>query len=108
MFNKSKTVVLAGFLALTTGAANATPVTDTESPLNWRLADYVGGPVAVFYTGSTASSCSQGVMQMPSTATADEINRFWSLILTAKTTGAKVGVIYDSVTCLISTFWLTP
>ena len=90
------------------GTANATPVTDIESPTNWRLQDYVGSSVDVYFTGSAASSCTSGLMQMPSTATTDEINRFWSLILTAKTTGAKVGVIYDSVTCLISTFWLTP
>ncbi len=107
----SKRVFCAGMLGLMTfiapEAGLATQVNLQEVPTNWRLQNYVGGAMWVYYT-SAPSPCPDGGLQLPPSATSDELNRFWSLVLTAKTTGAQVGIYYDSVTCLISSFYAPP
>lgn len=74
----------------------------TAVPTAWRLQNYVGGNVVVWYTGVTA--CSSGGLIMPSGSTAEEKNRFWSLIMTAKAAAKPVLVYYDNVNCNISSF----
>ena len=91
--------------------ASAFPASAAEglvvaSPASWRLQNYIGNGVTVYYTG--VSTCPSGGLTFGSGATIDDINRFWTLILTAKATGAQVGVYYDNVTCLISSFYATP
>ena len=98
----------AATLAIATlpSAASAAQVYLIENPSHWRLQDYIpGGGVAVYYSSST---CASGALILPSTVSTDEQNRWWSLVLTAKTAGTLVGVYYDNVTCVISSFFAPP
>ena len=74
-------------------------------PKAWRLQNYVGGPVIVYYTGSP---CQSGQISMPISATSDEQNRFYSLIMSAKISGQEVGVYYayDGASCIVTSFYL--
>ncbi len=75
-------------------------------PTSWRLENYNQQmDVVVWFSGST---CGNGKLTFPSTATADQRNRFYSLILTAKTIGRKVGVFYETSTgqCQIVSFYI--
>jgi hypothetical protein len=78
-----------------------------ESPAKWRLQAVSGGGVIVFFA---STSCSQGLLGFDSTATSDDKNRFWSLVLTAKSTGSTVGVFYNnsSGSCIITSFFAPP
>jgi hypothetical protein len=50
-------------------------------PTAWRLENYVGTTgVAAWYTGST---CTNGGLGFNASATVDDKNRFWSLVMTA-------------------------
>jgi hypothetical protein len=75
-----------------------------EDVQNWRLQNYVSNTVSAYFTGS---SCTYGMLTFPSTASADDKNRFWALVLTAKTTGKKVGVFYETTsgTCQITSYY---
>lgn len=106
--------ILAAALAAT--AAGATTVEIVEVPTNWMPTDYVGSPsgVTVWYVDNLPSGVCQPqqagnghlVFTSPSE---DEMNRFWAMILTAKTTGHTVFIYYDNVTCAISSFgWQPP
>jgi hypothetical protein len=86
--------------------ASAAQVVLIENPSKWRLQDYIpGGGVTVFFS---SSGCANGVLVLPSTVQADEQNRWWSLVLTAKTAGTLVGVVFDNSTCVISSFFAPP
>lgn len=69
-------------------------------PSNWRLQDYVGGAIYLYYTGS---SCTSGLLFL-SAPTEAERNRLWALILAAKLSNRAVFVYYDSANCAISSF----
>jgi hypothetical protein len=75
-------------------------------PTNWRLQNYIGtqGIVAWF----TGSSCGNGALNLSSSSTSDERNRFWTLVLTAKVSGKAVGVYYETATgtCQITSFYM--
>ena len=76
-----------------------------ESPvIGWRLQNYVPNNVVVYYTGS---SCTSGSLTFGPAATADDRNRFYSLILTARSTGKKIGVFYETASgsCQIQSFY---
>ncbi len=76
-----------------------------EGPVvGWRLQNYVPNNVVVYFTGS---SCAQGSLTFSSAATADDRNRFYSLILTARSTGKKIGVFYETTSgsCQIQSFY---
>ncbi|WP_145727903.1 hypothetical protein [Nitrospirillum viridazoti] len=74
-----------------------------EVPTKWRLQDYIPH-VVVWFT--SASQCPNGQLNLPSTASADLIERFWSTVMTAKVTGKKIGVTYDSSSCTITDYYL--
>jgi hypothetical protein len=77
-------------------------------PTGWKLENYVGNVVAAWYTGSPCN----GNLSFSSNATIDDMNRFWSVIMTAQTTGAFVFVRYDNSTaptsCVIVSFGMCP
>lgn len=75
-------------------------------PTGWRLQNYVNGNVAVYYTGSP---CVSGSLTFPGNISPTELNRFWSLVMTAKATGHTIGVYYETVsgTCQITSFYET-
>jgi len=80
----------------------ASPAILEEIPSKWLLQDYLG-QVATWFT---SSSCSNGLLMMPASASADANNRFWSTVLSAKLSGKIMGVHYDNATCFISDFYL--
>lgn len=88
------------------GSAFATQATVVGSPTSWRLQDYVGGPVSVYFTPAT--TCTNGGLSFSASAAAEEMSRFFSLVLTAKVSGAQIGIIYDNTTCIISSFYAAP
>lgn len=75
-------------------------------PINWRLQNYVSSPTSI-QVGFAGTSCINGTLNFATTATADDKNRFWSLILTAKNTGKTIGVYYETVSgnCNITSFY---
>lgn len=105
--------ITAGLLSIAVLAipefANATVVAYEDVPMaKWKLQYYVNGSGTTQIWNTGAPSCpgvSGNPLTLPSTATADEINRFWSLILSAQATGAKVGIMYDNSTCVITSFY---
>ncbi|WP_287004790.1 MULTISPECIES: hypothetical protein [Sphingobium] len=75
-------------------------------PANWRLQNYIGSAgVVVWYSGST---CTNGQLTFSTSTTADERNRFFAMILTAKISSRVVGVFYETVTgsCQINSFYM--
>ena len=70
-------------------------------PSGWKLENYPGGPVVVWSTGAP---CNSGQLALPSSATADDINRFWSLVLSAMIAQQQLFVRYDTTTCIIASF----
>lgn len=59
----------------------------------------------MWYSGST---CTNGQLTFSPTATADERNRFFAMILTAKVSRKVVGIYYDNVngSCQINSFYM--
>jgi hypothetical protein len=72
-------------------AAAYTQISDV--PTNWRLENYPGGPVQLWFT---PSPCTNGGMTLPVGATPADMNRLWALILAAKLSNRKVFVYYDN------------
>lgn len=74
-------------------------------PTAWRLQNYIGGPMVVYFTGSP---CQNGQIWMPTSATSDEENRFYSMIMSAKISGKEVGVYYtyDGASCIVTSFYV--
>jgi len=89
----------------TSGAMAQTQMQIEAVPTGWLLQDYVGAGVWVYFTGSP---CTSGNLSLPTTATSDEVNRFFSLIMSAKISGQAVGVYYtyNGNTCVINSFYL--
>lgn len=85
-------------------SAHAENVVLEEIPSNWRLENYVGGNIVVWWS---SSSCQNGMMVLNG-ATEGEENRFWSLVMAAKVASKKMGVVYDNATtsCTIHSFFL--
>lgn len=76
-----------------------------DVPNKWRLENNIPDRLEVWYSGS---SCANGRLILPSTATKEDKNRFWSTIMAAKTSNKKVVVFYDENTagCEVSSFGL--
>ncbi|MET0357344.1 MAG: hypothetical protein ABW044_11225 [Cellvibrio sp.] len=72
-------------------------------PKDWKLENYIGGTVALWYTGS---SCSNGSLQLPASATKEDKDRLWSLILAAKLANKKVSIRYDNTACTLVSYGL--
>lgn len=77
-----------------------------ESPVGWRLQNYTGNSVGVYWT--SASDCPSGGIFMPLNATGEDRDRFWSMILTAKHSGKQVGIYYTSTgtSCTVDSFYV--
>ncbi len=75
-----------------------------EVPSAWRLQNYNSTYVVVFFTGAT--DCTMGSIRM--TGTNDDINRFWSTVLSAKLANRKLGVVYSGTasSCTIDSFYI--
>lgn len=74
------------------------------NPQNWRLQNYVPGMVNIYYSGS---SCLNGMLTFPRDAPDADKNRFWSLVLTAKSTGKSIGIYYETINgrCNITSYY---
>lgn len=100
-----RALVASGLVALAPLSAAQAESLDAV-PTAWRLENYVGATgVAAWFTGST---CTNGGLGFNSSATADDKNRFWSLVMTAKVSGKPIGVIYTNISgsCQIASFYL--
>jgi hypothetical protein len=74
-------------------------------PTGWRLQNYLNASdLVTWYTGS---SCNNGLLTFPSTASEDIKNRYYSLILSAKSAGRSVGIFYETTSgaCSITSFF---
>lgn len=80
------------FFGFHAGAA-AAMVQMSDVPTTWRLENYPGGVVTVWFT---PSPCTNGGLNFPPNTTLADVNRFWSLILAAKLSNRKVFVYYDN------------
>lgn len=76
-----------------------------ESPTPWRLE--INGPDSILISW-TSSSCVYGRLIMGSSLTSADKDRLWSLILSAKLGGKKVGIAYNvsGSDCVISRFYM--
>ena len=78
--------------------------TISVDPKSWRLQDYIGGTVNLWFT---SSSCTYGGLSLVD-ATEAERNRLWALVLSAKLSSKKVFVYYDDAAapavCRITSF----
>jgi hypothetical protein len=75
-----------------------------EFPSGWRLQNYNSTYVVIFFTGAT--DCTMGSIRM--TGTTDDVNRFWSTVLSAKLANRKLGVIYSGSgsSCTVDSFYI--
>jgi hypothetical protein len=109
LFSKTRlfVTILTFFVVVAAHAQTQTLINIERSPAAWRLQDYVGIGVSVYFTGS---SCSSGQLTFPSGTSSDDLNRFWSLIMAAKIAGQTVGVYYyiSGTSCLLESYYLTP
>jgi hypothetical protein len=96
-------ILAAALLSFVATASAGTPVYLEESPAKWRLQQYEPNTPAIYFTGS---SCPAGGLQFAATATTEDKDRLWSLVLSAKSYNRKVFVIYDPSGCVMSSFGL--
>jgi hypothetical protein len=87
--------------ATTTAQAVIAPV--TNKPAAWRIENFPGGQVVLWYT-TGAYPCPSGQLALPATATPADVNRLWSLVAYGKATGNPVFIYYESSTCQITSF----
>lgn len=75
-----------------------------SAPTNWRLQDYGGGMINLWFTGSP---CTNGQLVLLQSAPEGTKDRLWSLILTAKVSNRPVGIYYhfDGTNCVIDSFY---
>ncbi len=98
---KALSGVLWGAVLSISAPSQAAVVQLYEVPTTWKLENYVGGVVTTWYTGAT---CPDGRLSFPSTASIDEVNRYFALILAAKVSSKMVFVRYDNISCNIDSF----
>jgi hypothetical protein len=82
---------------------NATTAAFSEIPNAWRVESYAANLVMLWHTPAV---CGNGMLSLPATATVVEHNRLYATVLSAKATGAKVFVQYnsDNGVCVITSF----
>lgn len=95
---------LAIVMAAATVPAQASQI--YESPASWRLENYITSGVTIYFT--SAPECTNGQLIFGSTVTDVMQDRLWSLVLTAKSTGKKVGIFYSVANniCYIASFYI--
>jgi hypothetical protein len=67
------------------------------SPWNistWRIQNYVGDHIQLFYTGSGCGPASS--LQLPAGASAEERERLWSTMSAAKLSNKRIFVYFDN------------
>jgi len=101
-------VLLAGVVACFAFAANVANANTIvlELPTNWRLENYPSShEVHLWFTG--ASECTNGHIYF-SGASADDMNRLWAIVTTAKIANRKVGLQYTGTAgaCTIISFFM--
>ena len=97
-------LVLASLFAL---RAHAETVSVVEMPAKWRLENYMGDSVYVWYTASkSGSNCFEGHLKTPPTATAGDRNRLWATVATAKAHAKPMIMWYESTNCTLVGFSL--
>ena len=77
-----------------------------EVPTAWRLEVFTSShTVAVFFT--SASNCTTGKMTLGN-ASADDENKFYALVLSAKMAKKPIGLFYTASNgaCVIETFYI--
>jgi hypothetical protein len=110
-FSKTRLIatILTFFVGVAAHAQTQTLINIEGSPAAWRLQDYPGmtPAVTVWFTGS---SCSNGNLSFPPSASIDDQNRFWALIMAAKLAGQTVGVYYyvSGSACFLNSYYFPP
>lgn len=87
------------------GFANAQQQSVVAVPTAWRLQVYVPNLVNTYFTGAP---CPNGELAFDANATADDKNRYWSMIMTAKVSQQPVEVLFvqSGTKCYINSFLL--
>lgn len=75
------------------GVSSAATTALIGVPSGWRIENYVGGNVTVWFSGS---ACPNGQLTLPSTATAVDHSRLFATVLAGKNTGTRVFIYYDN------------
>ena len=89
-------------MMLLTQTANAQIHVLSEVPSSWKLENYSGNNVVVWYSGTT---CTNGLLQFKNSATIEDKNRFWSTVLSAKVANKVMFVRWDDTDgCKIDSF----
>jgi hypothetical protein len=89
------------------GSAQGAMTLVTNSPAVWRLENYAGQGVTMWFT---SSPCPNGQISFAPSATQADFNRLWATVSIAKTTGRKMFLYYDNTnaptSCPIVSFGL--
>ena len=100
-------LLLACVLVASLATAHAEMVLVTNSPSAWRLENYPGVGVVLYYT---SSPCANGKIIFNASASQADMNRLWATVSIAKTTGKKMFLFFDNAnapsTCSIMSFGL--
>lgn len=77
-----------------------------QIPTGWRLQNYNASATRL-QVSYTASNCAGGVLNFSSSATSDDLNRFWALVLSARALGTRVGIFYETTSgiCNITSYF---
>jgi hypothetical protein len=95
-----------GIAALAFGLmSNACAAGFVGVPTGWKLESYGANAVALW---NTPSSCGNGALGLPSTATAIDHNRLYATVMAAKLGNAQMFVYYEPKdnACIITSFGL--
>jgi hypothetical protein len=105
-FRRSSVLACASALALVAaGATNASQYSINMPATNWRMQNFTGNQVYLFFTGS---ACANGQLALPAGESADRQKLLAATILSSKATGYKMVIGYDmaGTTCTIADFGL--
>lgn len=85
--------------------SNPSDINIEADPTPWRLQDYMNGSIYTWFAGS---NCTQGLVILPESVSEDIKQRYWSVVMSAKASGKKVGIFYtnNNGTCTITNFYL--
>lgn len=83
----------ASLLATCLGSAHGAQTPITSNPTAWRLENYAGGVVVLWFT---SSPCPSGQITFGPSASPADANRLWATVSVAKTTGRKMFLTYDN------------
>ena len=100
-------LILALALSMMSSLLQANDIFLKQNPTAWRLQNYIPDGVVIWFSGS---SCANGQLTLPVTATTEDKNRLWSTVMAAKVSGREIYVYYDTENtpgaCMINSFGL--